>query len=248
MVICPYCQQKVLALESKNELKRKEVGKRKREEEQQEAQRTEEDSSKREEERQEKTISAKSPDIWRVPLSTLTVSTTIKHLFHLLLGPFKKMSPKRRAIFLAGLIGVAFLIYHYLAKVWIRNEPSLFRAGFLTYHYHFFVQQALPRILGTALMAGGAVLMFPFQRLSEKASPPLPRIVKCPACGKDVSREAKSCPHCGDRLYEIKGQGFTQLPGGGCLGCLILALISSLMFSMLFIGGALIAIGWGILE
>ena len=45
-------------------------------------------------------------------------------------------------------------------------------------------------------------------------------LIACPACGKQVSREAPSCPHCGQPIAGPQKSG-----GGGGGGCIIGGLI-----------------------
>lgn len=52
------------------------------------------------------------------------------------------------------------------------------------------------------------------------------QLIKCPSCGKDVARSAKSCPHCGKQLRM------------GCLGkgLILFALLALLGGSVAFLG------------
>lgn len=51
-------------------------------------------------------------------------------------------------------------------------------------------------------------------------------MIKCHECGKEISSEAKSCPHCGATLKQEKNIG--------CLGIGVLVVVSFLFFITLF--------------
>lgn len=56
-----------------------------------------------------------------------------------------------------------------------------------------------------------------------------PKIINCPACNQEVSKDAITCPNCGHQLKK---------PKKGC-GCIVAIIV----FFALFIGGIAISIG-----
>lgn len=51
------------------------------------------------------------------------------------------------------------------------------------------------------------------------------RLIKCPACGKDVSNFAYNCPHCGQPLGKSPEKNNSQMSFGSVVGAIIVAVL-----------------------
>lgn len=55
-------------------------------------------------------------------------------------------------------------------------------------------------------------------------------LIKCPACGREVSAKAASCPHCGDPLRQEEQK---QSATGVLAAILIALIIGGLLYAMI---------------
>ena len=91
----------------------------------------------------------------------------------------------------------------------------------------------------------------------NESGDPLPKLVSCEDCGREVSRRAAACPHCGSPIgpakevpeqmrtsgggkqvyarQQLQGTGLrTKDQAGGKIGCLIFGFIAVVIFVILF--------------
>jgi len=68
----------------------------------------------------------------------------------------------------------------------------------------------------------------------------MPTLVKCPACGRDVSDAATSCPHCGQPLR----QQMTPAAGGINMSdpVHVIGVVVAVIILVVFVGGLVITI------